>query len=83
VEDESGPDPALLLRSMDDEASNDDEPDCHMLDLISVNDGKYDSRRRTGTHSFGSAVLPFRSCIEMRQKPPSPMRRNVDHVPLD
>jgi hypothetical protein len=36
VEDKSRPDPALLLWSMDDEATDGNEPDCYMLDLISV-----------------------------------------------
>jgi hypothetical protein len=53
VEDESGPDPALLLRPMYDEAPDDDEPYCDMLDLVSVGGGMYDSRRRIDRRNFG------------------------------
>ena len=34
VKDETGPDPALLLRTMDDEAADNDEPQRDVLDLI-------------------------------------------------
>ena len=53
-----------------------------MLDLMSTYEGLYHLRKRIGRRSYGLALLPFRSCIGMLRKLPSPMRRNVDREPL-